>query len=279
MPKGNDLQILIYSEDGSIEGYSATLHARSKSGADGSHTSRIATARCKTSNLDVGDNELQGSLLAGKMAEQSLEGLSNLPDDLVIAFLGDSQCTAHTLNPTHVQQDRRRHNLVVKVHRVMRRIHMRYPARKMLFVWGPSELNPADLNSKSHPNLLEVVNGTMWREGPKAFTAGIFPSEEMIVYAYYQNGCFEFRGLKETDAHLTTCDTCQVESGLLVADKLVYHTVALAGQMTASRQSDANGGSQLASLTQSGSGSELESQHAVDSCTSGQAGPNTAVVS
>ena len=71
VPKGNDLKTLIYSEDGSIEGYSATLHARSKSRTDGSHTSRIATARCKTSNLDVGDNELQGSLLAVKMAEQS----------------------------------------------------------------------------------------------------------------------------------------------------------------------------------------------------------------
>jgi hypothetical protein len=99
VPRDHNLKVIICSDDGSIEGYSATLHARSQSSIDGKYVSNIGTARCKTSVLDVGDNELQAKLLSGKMAEQALKAIPDLPENVPFVFLGDSQCTAHTLNP------------------------------------------------------------------------------------------------------------------------------------------------------------------------------------
>ena len=45
IPKDHDLKGIICSNDGSIEGYSATLHARSQSSLDGRYVSNIGTAR------------------------------------------------------------------------------------------------------------------------------------------------------------------------------------------------------------------------------------------
>ena len=126
IPRDHDLKGIICSNDGSIEGYSATLHARSQSSLDGRYVSNIGTARCKCSVLDVGDNELQSKLLSGKMAEQAIKAIPDLPENVPFFFVGDSQCTAHSLNPSHLQTDRRRRNLLVKLHRVFRRIHCTY---------------------------------------------------------------------------------------------------------------------------------------------------------
>ena len=100
-------------------------------------------------------------LLGGKMAEQTIKAIPDLPENIPFVFLGDSQCTAHTLNPSHFQVDRRRRNLLVKLHRVFRRLHCTYKTIEIFFVWTDGGQNPADLNSKSHPNLLEIVNGTL----------------------------------------------------------------------------------------------------------------------
>ena len=63
VPRGHELKMLITSKDGSIEGYSACMHARSQSTTTNEYISNLATARNKISALDVGDNELQGMLL------------------------------------------------------------------------------------------------------------------------------------------------------------------------------------------------------------------------
>ena len=166
IPKEHELKAIICSNDGSIEGYSSILHARSQSLGDGRFVCNIGTARCKCSVLDVGDNELQSKLLSGKMAEQAIKAIPDLPEAVPFFFVGDSQCTAHSLNPAHLQNDRRRRNLLVKIHRVFRRIHCTYKKNPILFVWLPGAKNPSDLNSKSHSNLLKVINGDFWRHGP-----------------------------------------------------------------------------------------------------------------
>ena len=266
VPINHDLRMVICSEDGSIEGYSATLHARSQSSVDGKYESRIGVARCKTSILDVGDNELQSKLLSGKMAEQALKAIPDLPEDVPFVFLGDSQCTAHTLNPSHLQSDRRRRNLLVKLHRVFRRIHCTYKKNEILFVWCQGTQNPADLNSKTHPGLLKIINGDFWRHGPPAFTAEIFPTSDMKIYARYSEGSFFFDGLAETDIHLTTCSnsTCmQTESGVMVADKLTLHAQRLGPAGLADKFSDAKQ-LMLADQTETGTAAQLHGAHTGD---------------
>ena len=188
VPKEHALKAIICSNDGSIEGYSSTLHARSQSSLDGSFVCNIGTAQCKCSVLDVGDNELQSKLLSGKMAEQAIKAIPDLPETVPFFFVGDSQCTAHSLNPSHLQTDRRRRNLLVKLHRVFRRIHCTYKTNQILFVWLPGTKNPADLNSKSHPNLLKIINGDFLRLGPPAFTSETIPTCDMKVYGRYVGG-------------------------------------------------------------------------------------------
>ena len=121
---------------------------------------------------------------------------------------------------------------MVKLHRVFRRIHCPYKTNEILFVWLPGTKNPADLNSKSLPNLLKIINGDFWRHGPPAFTSETFPTSDMKVYGRYVGGSFHFDGLglTDTDIHLTTCknSTCMnTESGGMVAGKLTSHTQLL----------------------------------------------------
>ena len=142
VPMDHDLKMTIFSQDMSIEGYSGTCHAGSQSKIDQSFCLRIACARCKLSQKDVGDNELFTALLTSKMAEQTIDSIPDAPPDMQIAFLGDSQSTSYVLNPAYVQQDRRRHNLMVKWHRSMHRIYSKHPTKTILFIWGPAHLNP-----------------------------------------------------------------------------------------------------------------------------------------
>ena len=87
-------------------------------------------------------------------------------------------------------------------------------------------MNPSDLNSKSHPKLLDVVNGSLWRQGHKEFSGDTFPSENMMVFGHFKGGNFTFTGMKETDSHLSTCMLCceYQDTGQMVADKLILHT-------------------------------------------------------
>ena len=107
-----------------------------------------------------------------------------------------------------------------------------------MFVWCEGIQNPADLNSKSHPNLLKIINGDFWRHGPPAFTADTFPTSDMKIYARYSGGSFFFDdlGLTETDIHLTTC--MQTESGGMVAGKLTSHAQRLGSARLADGVSD-----------------------------------------
>ena len=85
--------------DGSIQGYSSACYARSQKLNTPVYDSRVAIARCKLSQLDVGDNELAGSLLAAQLAGSTLGAMPEFPAELICTFLGDSQCTAYTQDP------------------------------------------------------------------------------------------------------------------------------------------------------------------------------------
>ena len=177
------------------------------------------------------------------MAEQTIKSIPDLPENIPFVFLGDSQCTAHTLNPAHLKVDRRRRNILVKLHRVFRRIHCTYPSSEIMFVWADGSENPADLNSKSHNNLLEIVNGEFWRHGPPSFTADVFPPPNYKVYARYSKGSFYFTGLgmTELDVHLTNCENSvcrQTDTGPMMAGKLVSHTKRLSPAVLADGMAD-----------------------------------------
>ena len=112
-------------------------------------------------------------------------------------------------------------------------------------MWCEGIQNPADLNSKSHPNLLKIINGDFWRHGPPAFTADVFPSSDLKIYARYTGGSFFFDGLglTELDLHLTTCEnsSCmQTETGRMVAGKLTSHAQRLGSARLADGITDTN---------------------------------------
>ena len=46
------------------------------------------------------------------MAEQAIKAIPDLPEAVPFFFAGDSQCTAHSLNPAQLQNDRKRRNLI-----------------------------------------------------------------------------------------------------------------------------------------------------------------------
>jgi hypothetical protein len=99
VPEHHMLVQLISSYDGSMNGYSSTVHARSSKDNSNEFESRVATGCCKLSQLDVGDNELSGSLLAGRLVASTLDAMPEIPTNLIVSFLGDSQCTGFSHNP------------------------------------------------------------------------------------------------------------------------------------------------------------------------------------
>ena len=103
--------------------------------------------------------------------------------------------------------------------------------------------NPSDLNSKSHSNLLEILNGDFWRHGPASFTADVFPPPDMKVYARNSQGTFHFSGLglTELDIHLTNCENsvCMMtNTGPMKAGKLVSHAKRLSSAVLADKTDD-----------------------------------------
>ena len=80
-PPGNTLKQLIVSSDGGIRAYGAIAHAISSfNNEDGCKVSRITGSRSKISSLDVGDNELAGTLLAAKIAETQIAIISEVDE-------------------------------------------------------------------------------------------------------------------------------------------------------------------------------------------------------
>ena len=67
IPADYEMDMYIAPYDGGIEAYGANIYMRSVCGDD--VQCNLTAARAKVSSLDVGDNELLGSLLEARLAE------------------------------------------------------------------------------------------------------------------------------------------------------------------------------------------------------------------
>ena len=233
VPLGNDLRNIIVPHDGSEAGYSTSGYARSSvmdAAGNTSYCSRILGSRCKLSALDVPTNEMLSAVLAARFKEFTLSTLPEMPDKFLVTQVGDSTCTAFSLNPDLIIKDRRKRNLVVRWNRSIHRVAARYNNVEQLFVWTPGLQNPADLHSKAHSKIPEVLNSHFWRHGHSSYSSETFPSAESIVYASMTNGQLTFYGLPSGTSHLATCYTCSAhfETGQLVASVLVTQSQLLA---------------------------------------------------
>ena len=204
---GQKLENVIVSSDGGIRAFGTVCHIVSLA-ADGSRDSRVAASRSKLSNLDCGDNELAGTLLAMKMAEGIVRSIPEPPKSMNLVLLTDSQCTAFALNPSFCHKERRRKNLAVRFHRVLRRVHNQL-GQPILLAWIEGLMNPADLVSKEHCPIVDVLNGEFWRKGPKKFVTG--PIQDNVrIFAYLKNDKFTWVGLPNSGQHMTTCCLCSL---------------------------------------------------------------------
>ena len=171
------------------------------------------------------------SVLAGKFTEFTLSTLPEVPERFLVTQIGDSTCTAYSLNPELIIKDRRKRNLVVRWNRSIHRIAANHKVDQ-LFVWSPGAENPSDLHSKAHKNLPDVLNSTFWRHGHSSYHDAVFPSIGSTVYASMANGQLAFYGLPGSTSHLTTCHTCstEFETGKIVATVLLTNNQLLASQ-------------------------------------------------
>ena len=206
--KGYELINLIMSGDGGDKAYSTAAYARSRNKKDNSmFDSRICGARCKISKLSVPDNELCAFLLNMRHLECILESLPEVNSELIATLITDSKCTAYTVNPLLNIKDRRRKNLTVRIDRKIRRIMAAWPALKMIFVWSPTSQIPADLNSKAHSNVAEILNSVKWRKGDKSFYGSQFPSSESQIYMTAENSVVKYEGFP-VKQHVADCNLC-----------------------------------------------------------------------
>ena len=164
---------VITSCDGSLEGYSSTVHFIIESEI-GEKRSRIIRASNKVLDSTVPITELYSYHLAGTILTQVILCLKTFltPNNFEILeyyILGDSQSTCLQLafepkQGTHL-------TLVKKVKRIYASLEKAMGLEsdskaKLNFGWVKSSLNPADINSKSTQ---DFNKSTMWINGPTMF--------------------------------------------------------------------------------------------------------------
>ena len=130
-------------------------------------------------------------LLGTRVVEHMLEVIPEPPKkEIQVNFVLDSQCTALSLNPSLSQKERRRHNVSIRTHRNLGNISAMNNSTLINLYWAPGPMNPADLSSKTHPNLAAVVNGSFYRHGHPSYS-GVFPPEQAILFATMKGGVYK----------------------------------------------------------------------------------------
>ena len=106
------------------------------------------------------DNELAGAVLSTKLAATVVE---NLPErgTLELCFVVDSRCIPFVLNLDLLLKERRRRNLTIRWHRAIKQLASLSNIR-VTFIWSPGSQNPADLNSKLHNDVSDIINSEFW---------------------------------------------------------------------------------------------------------------------
>ena len=238
IPEDSRLSHTVFPLDGGIEAFGAIGYARSFSeSVSGLYSSHIMTAKTKVSSLDVGDNKLLSSLMASRLAEVVHASLPEAVPGVKCVLITDSKCTSFAHSEGFNHTERRRRNIGVRFQRSIRRLHNENNELPIILCWGRSHTNPADLVSKMHPDVDQILNSNFYRHGSPMYTADDFPAN-FSVYAYLANQQFTFVGFPNQDQHQANCNFCQTVSlstGLEGAQRLVATAQLNAGSPAVSR--------------------------------------------
>ena len=214
----------IFPLDGGIKSYGTIGYCRSFSETVSDlYSSCIMTTTNKVSSLDVGDNELLSSLMASRLAETVHASFPEPVSGIKCVLITDSRCTAYAHNEGFSHTERRRRNIGVRFQRSIRRLHAENNELPVILCWGRTHTNPADLVSKMHPDVDQILNGDFYRHGSTLYVEDGFPGN-FDVYAYLVNEKFTFLGFPNGDQHLINCNFCQTTSlsaSLEAAQRLV----------------------------------------------------------
>ena len=96
----------------------------------------------------------------------------------------------------------------MRFQRSIRRLHSENNGLPVVLCWGRSQTNPADLVSKVHPDIHEVLNSSFYRHGSPLYLENDFP-QNFDVYAYMSGQKWIWVGFPNQDQHVATCGFCQ----------------------------------------------------------------------
>ena len=150
--------------DGSEFGYSAIAYIKSKNQELVNSTN--AAAKCKISDHSVPINELSSQALASKLALELIKSVADMQEEKYdINFITDSSSSSYLFNPDKIIKERKKRNLMNKILKNQDKILAMNPKIKINMFWTSGNNNPSDLNSKSHKNIINILNGNIWRHG------------------------------------------------------------------------------------------------------------------
>ena len=158
--EGYRMSHTIFPLDGGIKYYGNIGYCRSFSETvSHMYCSCIMTAKTKVSSLDVGDNELLSSLQSNRLAEVVHGSLPEPVSGIKCVLITDSCSTTYAHNEGFSHTERRRRNIGVRFQRSIRRLHGENSGLPVILCWGRTHTNPADLVSKMHPDVDQILNG------------------------------------------------------------------------------------------------------------------------
>ena len=156
--------------DASISAASYTLHVVSVDNQTGQIISRLATAGSYLLHFTIPVNELQSISRGLKECEHYVNTITDLGKfGIFIVNWTDSMCNAHTLNPQKHHKTTIVRNLSLDIHRTAFNITRKFPKIELFFAHIDTHNNPADYNSKPHPQPLLLTETKLWKEGPASY--------------------------------------------------------------------------------------------------------------
>ena len=173
--------------DGSEFGYSTIAYVKS---TDGQSTfSNNSSAKSKIAKQSVPENELASQLLGTKLAFKLVENSDVFCNvNFTINFITDSTCSTYLFDPKKIIKDRKKRNVVQKILKNYNKIIGMNSRITINLLWTQGNNNPADLNSKSHKNLVTILNGQKWQNGMKEYASKQpLSSHSKYTLVYCQN--------------------------------------------------------------------------------------------
>ena len=138
------------------------------------------------------------------MAEVVHASLPEAVPGVKCVLITDSKCTAFAHSESFNHTERRRRIIGVRFQKSIRRLHNDNSEFPIVLCWGRPHTNPADLVSKMHPDIHEVLNSDFYRHGSPMYTEDNFPGN-FSVYAYMAGQQFTFIGFPNQDQYVANC--------------------------------------------------------------------------